>query len=141
MPMSGPSTLPAILVYAILVAGFAAFVVIEIRRWRALGAFLARTQVAVRMANLVLIGLLLALMGILYFDVLPASAIRLRLAFITATPIVVLIVFVLAIWDFREIQKARLRREIEWVGQVARTIVKSGGRSEAKPSERPEREP
>lgn len=134
------SAVAAIVAYGLLVGGFVVFVVLEVRRWRALGAFLARTQVTVRVANLVLIGLLLVLMGVLYFDVLPPSALRLRIILITATPIVALVVFALAIWDFREIQKARLRREIEWAGQVARTIVTSGDRSrdgDAKPLDGP----
>jgi Ca2+/Na+ antiporter len=117
------SAIGAVVVYALLVAGFVAFVVMEVRRWRGLGAFLSRTQVGVRVANMVLIGLLLLLMGVLYFDLVPSSALKLRIALVTLSPLIVLLILILAVWDFREIQKARLRREMEWYGEVAKTMV------------------
>lgn len=136
-----PSVVAALVAYCLLAVGFVLFVVLEVRRWRTLGAFLAPVQVIVRVTNLVLVGLLIVLMGILYFDLLPSTSLRLRVILICATPIVVLVVLALAIWDFREIQRARLRREIEWASHVARSIVQADDEPTSDSAEPPHASP
>jgi len=105
-----------------LVIGLVVFIFTELRRWRALGGFLSRRQIVVRVVNLCLIALLVALIGGVFFGVRPAT-LRLGVALLVCAGVVLVIVVLLAVWDLREINRARLGREMEFYGEIARSIV------------------
>jgi len=117
-----PNLVGAATFYGALVVGLVAFIVTETRRWRTLGGFLSRRQIVVRVVNFCLIGLLVALVGGMFFGVRPAT-LRLGVALMVCAAIVLVIVVLLAVWDLREINRARLGREMEFYGEIARSIV------------------
>lgn len=123
--MSGshsPNLVGAVTFYGALVVGLVAFIVTEVRRWRTLGGFLSRRQIVVRVINLSLIGLLVALVGGMFFGVRPAT-LRIGVALMVCAAVVLVVVVLLAVWDLREINRARLGREMEFYGEIARSIV------------------
>ncbi len=116
-------------IYGAMVAAILTFMVLEVVRWRRLEGFLTRRQVVLRSINFGVVVILLAILGVLLFDLVPRQMLQLRLALLGAAPLLLLAVLVLVLWDLREIQKRRLAREMEFVGEVARSMIGGRGRN------------
>ncbi len=108
--------------FALLALGLAVAVFIEVRRWRQLGDFLSRRQKIIRATNFALITALLVLIAILTFDLSPPDP-AIRVGLLGGCLVLLVVVLALVLWDLREIQVRRLGSEMEFYGEVARTMV------------------
>ncbi len=121
--------------FALLAVGLVVSIVYEVRRWRQLGDFLSKRQKIVRSVNFAVITALLVDIAVLAFDLAPPNP-AVRIGLLGACMVLLVVIVVLVLWDLREIQVRRLGSEMEFYGEVARSMVehaRAKGRTKAPP--------